>query len=135
MSDALNVRELAKVRANVRWLSLYDPTCPRQLDGHDGRPSLDPVKWGKIKCVDGDMITGVGLTALSIESYIGMHCIYGLVLSMFRWTAFGVAIVAAIYRVWHFAGAFGVLFLATFTIPRVFGRKKLNYIPSKRKEL
>ena len=136
MGNLSNVRELAKIRANVEWMRTYDPICPRNLDGHNGYPSLDPVKWGKISCIEDGMISAVGLAARGSESYIGMHCIYGLVLGVFRLAVFGTMVVATMYKVWHMAWMFTVLFLVTFAFPKLLGRKRVSRltIPSKRKE-
>lgn len=136
MENASNVRDLAKVRANVKWLNTYDPICPRRLDGHDGRPSLDPVKWGRIKCIDDGMVSAIGITARNTESYIDMHCIYGLVLGIFRLMIFSAGVVFLAYRVWHMAWMFCVIFLVTFALPKIFGRKRVSHLilPNERKE-
>lgn len=123
MGNVSNIRDLAKVQADVHWLKTYDPFCPRQLDGHDGRPSMDPVKWGKIECVDRGIISAVGLTARNNASYVDMHCIYGIVMGIFRVMVFGAIVVSVIYQIWHTVWLFGTLFLVTFALPKLLGRK------------
>jgi hypothetical protein len=137
MPQSSNIRELAKIRANVEWMRLHDPMCPRSLSGlDDGRPSLDPVKWGRIKGIDEGMIVAVGLTARNKESYVRMHCLYGLVLGIFRLATVVTAGVCAYYRVWHTAWMFGVVFIFTFALPKflVYAKRSNASISQKEKE-